>query len=141
MNRARIVLCGGAVVVASALTACGGSDTTTVIKEPTTPVAQTVTTTTTAPAPKPARAPSPKPKPATQEAAAPASVAPAGNPPDVVGLTLPEAKRELSAAGFRADVSNTDTLLGIVVPRNYTVCKEQAPRGEVVPILAQKYGC
>ena len=59
----------------------------------------------------------------------------------MVGLTLPAAKSALSGAGFTANVSNTDTLFGIVVPRNYTVCKQQEPRGNVVPILAQKYGC
>lgn len=63
------------------------------------------------------------------------------SPPNVVGLTLPTAKKALSEAGFTADVSNTDTAFGIVVPSNYTVCTQDAPRGSVVPILAQKYGC
>jgi cytoskeletal protein RodZ len=66
---------------------------------------------------------------------------PPQKPPDVTGLTLPTAKKQLSAAGFKADVSNTDTTFGILVPQNYTVCKQSAPRGNIVPILAQKYGC
>jgi HK97 family phage major capsid protein len=61
--------------------------------------------------------------------------------PDVVGLTLPAAESALKDAGFKADVSNTDTMFGIVVPQNYTVCKQQEPRGNLVPVLAQKYGC
>lgn len=110
------------------------------IKEQAPPQVETVTTTTTTPAPKPAKATKPEPEKAAPQPA-PAASEPSGDPPDVVGLTLPEAKKELSAAGFKANVSNTDTLLGIVVPRNYTICKEQAAHGTVVPILAQKYGC
>jgi hypothetical protein len=47
----------------------------------------------------------------------------------------------LKDAGFKADVSNTDTTFGILVPSNYTVCKQDDPNGTLVPILAQKYGC
>ena len=71
--------------------------------------------------------PEPAPEPAT--------------PPDVVGLTLPKAESLLRSAGFKPDVSNNDTLLGIVDKANYTVCKQSPPRGNIVPILAQKYGC
>jgi sRNA-binding protein len=65
----------------------------------------------------------------------------AAEPPDVVGLTLPKAESALRSAGFKPDVSNTDTMFGIVIKSNYTVCKQDAPRGSIVPILAQKYGC
>jgi hypothetical protein len=64
-----------------------------------------------------------------------------GPPPDVVGLTLPTAQKMLKDAGYKADVSNTDTALGIIVPENYTVCEEDDAVGNIVPILAQKYGC
>ena len=59
----------------------------------------------------------------------------------MVGLTLPKAESALKTAGFKPDVSNDDTLFGIVVKANYTVCKQSSPRGNIVPILAQKYGC
>ncbi len=84
-------------------------------------------------------------KPTTSAKAAPTdpttTETPSGSPPNVEGLTLPKAKQLLSQAGFNADVSNTDTAFGIIVPQNYTVCREGSPRGKIVPILAQKYGC
>jgi hypothetical protein len=116
-----------------ALLGCGssdGGDTTVIRKRAPAPEAQTVTTTTTSTT----KAKAPPPETTTTETAQ-------GTPPDVVGLTLPEAKKQLSAAGYKADVSNTDTTFGILVPQNYTVCTQDDPRGDVVPILAQKYGC
>jgi hypothetical protein len=59
----------------------------------------------------------------------------------VVGLALPQAKQKLQAAGCGASVSNTDTTFGIIVESNYTVCTQDDPIGNRVPILAQKYGC
>jgi PASTA domain-containing protein len=109
---------------------CGGS-TTTVVES--TPPPPTVTQVTTAPAAAVPTARAPKPAPVEEAASQEA--------PDVVGLSLPEAKQQLSAAGYEADVSNTDTTFGILVPRNYTVCTQDPPRGKVVAILAQKYGC
>lgn len=113
-----------------AIAGCGGSDTTTVIKEaqPT-----TVERTTTVQAP-PAR---------TDQAAASseAEFGPSGEPPDVVGLPLPDAKRLLREAGYRAAATNTDTTFGIIVESNYTICTQDQPKGELVPVLAQKYGC
>lgn len=106
---------------------CGEGDTTTVIESTPTP---TETTTTVIQDEE-----SPPQETTTEEAA------PQGDPPDVVGLTLPEAKKQLKDAGFSADVSNTDTTLGIIVEENYTVCEQDDPSGDVVPILAQKYGC
>jgi len=61
--------------------------------------------------------------------------------PEVVGLRLPQAEAALSAAGYRTKAENTDTVLGIVVPSHYTVCEQAEPQGNVVTVLAQKYGC
>jgi hypothetical protein len=63
------------------------------------------------------------------------------SPPNVVGLLLPVAGERLRAAGWTPVPFNTDTLFGIVVPSHYTVCREYAPIGKRVRILAQKYGC
>jgi beta-lactam-binding protein with PASTA domain len=62
-------------------------------------------------------------------------------PPDVVGMKLPEAKAELQSAGFHTVAVNTDTVFGIVVPSHYTVCEETPLGGNNVKVLAQKYGC
>lgn len=81
---------------------------------------------------------------AKQQAVAVAAAEPVEEPagaPDVTGLTLTAAKAALRDAGFRADPTNTDTMFGIVNPDNYTVCTQDAPRGNIVPMLAQKYGC
>lgn len=63
------------------------------------------------------------------------------SPPYVVGMLLPEAKATLIGAGWIPKPFNTDTILGIIVPRHYTVCKQYPPVGRKVKILAQKYGC
>ena len=62
-------------------------------------------------------------------------------PPRVVGLSLPTAKARLIGAGWVPRPFNTDTILGIIVPSNYTVCAQYPPIGLKVRILAQKYGC
>ncbi len=74
-------------------------------------------------------APEPEPEPEPQEV------------PNVVGLPLPAAKQLLEEAGYRAAATNTDTAFGIVVESNYTICTQGEPRGNLVPVLAQKYGC
>jgi hypothetical protein len=56
-------------------------------------------------------------------------------------MKLPEAKAELSAAGFRTVTENTDTAFGIVIPSHYTICEETPLSGGTVRVLAQKYGC
>lgn len=79
---------------------------------------------------------------ATQSVAAEKAPEPeSGEVPDVVGLRLPQAEAALSAAGYRTEAENTDTVLGIVVPSHYTVCEQAEPQGSVVTVLAQKYGC
>ena len=84
-------------------------------------------------------------KAASKTEAAPESAAePEPEPeevPDVVGMRLPEAESTLSAAGYTTEPENTDTTFGIVVPSHYTVCEQSEPRGSVVNVLAQKYGC
>jgi hypothetical protein len=62
-------------------------------------------------------------------------------PPDVVGMRLPQAKAELAAAGFETRAENTDTLFGIVVPSHYTICEATLVGANTVRVLAQKYGC
>ncbi len=62
-------------------------------------------------------------------------------PPNVVGLTLTSAESKLKSAGYRVDAENTDTMFGIVNTDNYTVCTQDPPRGKMVHVLAQKYGC
>jgi alpha-acetolactate decarboxylase len=61
--------------------------------------------------------------------------------PDVIGMRLPEAESALRAAGFKTQAENTDTAFGIVVKSHYTICTESEPQGDVVTVLAQKYGC
>jgi hypothetical protein len=104
---------------AMALTACGSSGTTTVIKE--------------APAETVEAAPAPT--------AEHASATPKAEPPNVLGLPLPAAKQMLQQAGYKTLAKNTDTTFGIIVPSNYTICNQGKPRGNIVVVLAQKYGC
>jgi beta-lactam-binding protein with PASTA domain len=61
--------------------------------------------------------------------------------PSVVGMRLPEAKSTLRAAGYQTQAENTDTTFGIVIPSHYTICEQSEPHGDVVTVLAQKYGC
>lgn len=62
-------------------------------------------------------------------------------PPNVIGMRLPEAESTLRAAGFKTQAENTDTTFGIVVRSHYTICTQSEPHGDVVTVLAQKYGC
>jgi len=119
----------GAALVAVGLialaTGCGSSgETTTVVKERTVqappPTQESVTS-------EPPSRPKPKPKPKA--------------PPNVVDLPLDVAEELLEEAGYRVAATNTDTTFGIVVPENFTVCTQDEPRGKIVPVLAQKYGC
>jgi hypothetical protein len=115
--------------LAVSLTACGGGETTTVIREAPAPPAETIEQTTTVEAP--------PPKTADDD---PQSI-PNEEPPNVLGLPLPEARRMLKQAGYETATKNTDTTLGIIVPDNYTICRQGKPRGNLVVVLAQKYGC
>jgi hypothetical protein len=73
--------------------------------------------------------------------AAPQPVLSKKGAPNVVGMKLPAAEATLESHGYKANPFNTDTLLGIVVKRHYTVCKQWPPVGNKVKVLAQKYGC
>jgi hypothetical protein len=115
-----------------AVAGCGSGGTTTVIKE-SAPTTVEKTTTVQAPAPQPRHVSNPTPPSAEPEAKR--------EPPNVVGLPLPAAEQVLSQAGYKAAATNTDTAFGIVVKSNYTICTEGPPRGNFVPVLAQKYGC
>lgn len=121
------------------LAGCGGDSTTTVVQSTT--ATGTDTTTTTATTTTEATTTVKQPADDTSASDAGDDSAAQGDPPDVVGLTLPTAEKQLKEAGFKPDVSNTDTTFGIIVKSNYTVCKQDDPVGNVVPILAQKYGC
>ncbi|HET8814186.1 MAG TPA: PASTA domain-containing protein [Solirubrobacterales bacterium] len=111
--------------VSAMLIGCGTSETTTVIREAPTTIERT--TTVEAPAQQPRNRPAKPPQQAS--------------PPNVVGLPLDVAEELLEEADYRVAAKNTDTAFGIVVPSNYTVCTQSAARGDVVPVLAQKYGC
>jgi beta-lactam-binding protein with PASTA domain len=151
-----------ALFVAMSLSACGGSDSTTsagdssqvealqLEKEKAEIEAETAK----AEAQKEARAAQKQARMARQaakkaaqaKAAAATESAPEPEPepeevPSVVGMRLPEAKSTLSAAGYRTQAENTDTAFGIVVPSHYTICEQSEPHGDVVTVLAQKYGC
>jgi hypothetical protein len=77
----------------------------------------------------------------SEEGAAVAEEESSSEPPSVIGMRLPEAESTLRAAGFRTQAENTDTAFGIVVRSHYTICTQSEPHGDVVTVLAQKYGC
>lgn len=60
-----------------------------------------------------------------------------GSAPDVQGLPLPDAKQQLKASGYSAAVS-TDAMFGVIVESHFTVCKESAPKGQLVPLKVNK---
>jgi hypothetical protein len=106
-----------AAVALLLLTGCGGSGETTTVERVTTVEA-------------PAHEASPGYQPSR-----------AAKAPNVIGLPLDVAEELLEEAGYRAAATNTDTTFGIMVPSHYTVCTQGNPRGSLVPMLAQKYGC
>lgn len=77
----------------------------------------------------------------SEEGAAVAEEESPSEPPNVIGMRLPEAESTLRAAGFKTQAENTDTTFGIVVRSHYTICTQSDPHGNVVTVLAQKYGC
>lgn len=116
-------------LLAAVVVGCGSGGATTVIKEA---PAETVERTTTVEVPA-----DPPPEPVAKKASKPKP----SSPPDTVGLTLTLAEELLEEAGYRVDAENTDTALGIIDTDNYTICTQDPPRGTVVHVLAQKYGC
>jgi hypothetical protein len=61
--------------------------------------------------------------------------------PDVRGLTLPKARKTLKKYGYSADPKSTDTLMAIYIEENFTVCKQDDPKGHLVPLKVAKHGC
>jgi hypothetical protein len=63
-----------------------------------------------------------------------------GGAPDVRGLSLPSAEKELKQAGYSPDVQ-TDAAFGVIVESNFTVCSQEAPKGQLVPIDVSNDNC
>lgn len=61
--------------------------------------------------------------------------------PDVQGLALPDARRELKRAGYEPSVQAKDGTFGVIVEENWSVCEEHSPKGRLVPLEVKKYGC
>lgn len=57
--------------------------------------------------------------------------------PDVRGLALPDAKTKLDGAGFSSSVTS-DGAFGVIVEENWTVCDQQEPNGQLVPVEVSK---
>lgn len=60
-----------------------------------------------------------------------------GGAPDVKGLPLPDAKRQLKQAGYSSAVTS-DATFGVVVEQNFTVCDQDKPKGKLVPLKVSK---
>jgi hypothetical protein len=60
-----------------------------------------------------------------------------GGAPDVRGLSLPDAERQLKGAGMSASVTS-DGLFGVVIRENWTVCEQDSPNGKLVPLEVSK---
>jgi hypothetical protein len=56
-----------------------------------------------------------------------------GNAPDVRGLSLPTANKQLKKANFSSDVTS-DGLFGVIVEENWVVCDQASPKGRLVPL-------
>lgn len=63
-----------------------------------------------------------------------------GAAPDVRGLSLPSAEKQLDQAGYSADVQ-TDATFGVIIESNFTVCDQSSPQGKLVPIEVDNAGC
>ena len=61
---------------------------------------------------------------------------------DVRGLTLPKARKELKKHGsYTADPKSIDTVGGIYIEENFIVCKQDDPKGHLVPLKVAKHDC
>jgi hypothetical protein len=60
-----------------------------------------------------------------------------GDAPDVRGISLPDAKRQLKREGYSASVTS-DGLFGVIVEENWTVCEQKSPKARLVPIEVSK---
>jgi hypothetical protein len=60
-----------------------------------------------------------------------------GGAPSVKGLALPDANKQLQAAGFNSSVTD-DSLFGVIVESHFTVCNQGTPNGKLVPLKVSK---
>ena len=60
-----------------------------------------------------------------------------GGAPNVQGLNLPDANKQLESAGYSSSVT-TDAMFGVLVKSNYTVCEQKSPTGQLVPLEVSK---
>ena len=56
-----------------------------------------------------------------------------GGAPDVRGIALPDARQQLERANYRPSVKS-QSVLGIIVEENWTVCEQDTPNGRLVPV-------
>lgn len=56
-----------------------------------------------------------------------------GAAPDVRGLSLPSAEKQLQDAGYEPDVQS-DAVFGVIVESNWVVCDQHEPEGKLVPV-------
>jgi hypothetical protein len=61
--------------------------------------------------------------------------------PNVVGEALPQAEKELSAAGVTFSEHAKDGVAGIIVKDNWVVCDENYVSPHEVRLDAAKHGC
>lgn len=61
--------------------------------------------------------------------------------PDVRGLNLTDANRQLQSEGYNSTIVEDDALLGVVVEENFVVCEQEDTRGKLVPLKVAKRGC
>ena len=64
---------------------------------------------------------------------------PAG--PDVRGMTLPDAKTQLTKAGITVSTHAKDAAFGVLVEENFVVCDEAAVNEHMVRLEVAKRGC
>jgi beta-lactam-binding protein with PASTA domain len=57
--------------------------------------------------------------------------------PDVRGLSLPDAEAQLKKAGYEVSTTS-DATFGVIVEENYTVCSQEDPQGQLVPLEVSK---
>jgi hypothetical protein len=60
--------------------------------------------------------------------------------PNVRGLNLPDAEKQLKRVGYGTSVTS-DGMFGVIVKQNFTVCDQEKPNGHLVPLKVAKHGC
>ncbi|MDX6587418.1 MAG: hypothetical protein QOI31_1891 [Solirubrobacterales bacterium] len=64
-----------------------------------------------------------------------------GGAPDVRGMNLQDANRQLKQAGFNSSVVENDGFFGVVIESNFVVCGQESTQGSLVPLQVAKHGC